>query len=379
MGIEAVRWTAAAVVFVVTLELCLRIESAVRWDAPLLRAYSHEALFVNDSLGWHPRPGARFEKWTINSHGFRGPEIEREKAPGIVRVAVLGSSETFGQSEGPGMEFPRALERRLNEAVGGETTGRTDRGQRTDSFEVLNAGTPGMSVARMEEYWQRWIRHFEPDLVVVYPSPGFYLGTDAPPDSTTPPMAPAAEPGGGARLPSKVSAAVKRFLPQGLQAELKRVMVSRVRSAESEDWIWRDVPADRLALYVRHLHRLAATLKAAGVEVVLATHATAVTVPFDRTDRLLLSSEERFFPRAGPEVIVEFERRADEEVVRLGRELGIVVVDVDAAVPPDSRLFSDYEHFTDAGAELVADILAPPILEHARIGGAPTDAVGSRH
>jgi hypothetical protein len=55
------------------------------------------------------------------------------------------------------------------------------------------------------------------------------------------------------------------------------------------------------------------------------------------------------------------------------------VVDVDAAVPPDSRLFSDYEHFTDAGAELMADILAPPILTYARDAAQATDAVLSGH
>jgi hypothetical protein len=177
------------------------------------------------------------------------------------------------------------------------------------------------------------------------------------------------------RLPAKASAAIKRFLPQGLQAELRRWTVSRARSAEGDDWVWRKAPEDRFALYLRHVRRLLETLEASGVEVVLATHATAVTPPFDDMDRLLLSSEERFFPRAQPEVIVEFERRTDEELRRLGRELGITVVDVDRAVPPERALFSDYEHFTDAGAAMVADVLTPAVLQRAT-GRSPESVEG---
>jgi hypothetical protein len=154
---------------------------------------------------------------------------------------------------------------------------------------------------------------------------------------------------------------------------LRRWTVSRARSAEGDDWVWREAPQDRFALYLRHVRRLLKTLEASGVDVVLATHTTAVAPPFDDMDRLLLSSEERFFPRAQPEVIVEFERRADEELRRLGRELGITVVDVDRAVPPDRALFSDYEHFTDAGAAMVADALTPAVLSRAT-GRSPESA-----
>jgi hypothetical protein len=359
---EGARWAIAALVFLVTLELCVRIESAMRWGAPFLGAYSHQSLFVNDSLGWHPQFGARFEKWTINSHGFRGPEIEREKAPGTVRVAVLGSSETFGQGESPEMEFPRAMERLLNQARHKARPGAVGT-HISERFEVVNAGIPGMSVARMDEYWKRWVRQFDPDVVVVYPSPGFYLGNEAPPDSIPPRSGPPTVPDGGLRLPARIDLALNRFLPEGLQTELKRISVSRTRSSHEEGWVWHELPEERLDLYIRHLRRLVATLTSSGVEVVLATHASAVEAPFDQTDELLLSSEERFFPRAAKEVIVAFEGRANEEVLALGAELGVIVVPVDSIVPTDPRLFTDYQHFADSGAELAGGALADAVFQ----------------
>jgi hypothetical protein len=78
---------------------------------PLASPYGSEVdLVTRDSLGAHGRPGAQYLKWSLNALGTRGPEVSPLPGPGVLRVVATGASETFGQSEGPGREYPRQLE-----------------------------------------------------------------------------------------------------------------------------------------------------------------------------------------------------------------------------------------------------------------------------
>lgn len=344
-------WALSAIVFALTLEVSLRVEDRIRWDAPLVGLYSHDAMFVTDSMGWHPRPGARFEKWSINNFGFRGPDISREKPAGVLRVAVLGSSEAFGQAERAGSEFPRALERELN-------------GRDPSRFEVVNAAIPGMPVARMPGYWDQWVRDFDFDVVVVYPSPSFYLAVEAPPDSFHVPP-PAAAPRDASRLVADSRAVVNGFLPESVQAVLKRYVIWRAVREAPEGWVWTEVPPDRLALYSRHNTELVDALRADGVSVVLATHADAIERPLDDTERILLTGWRKFQPRAMPEVILDFEVAANQALVESGQRDGVTVVRLDELIPADRTLFSDDQHFTDAGAQAVAAALVDAVYSAA--------------
>jgi hypothetical protein len=352
-------WTISVLVFILTLEASIRIEDRVRWGAPMLGTYSHAALFTVDSIGWHPRPGARYQKWIINEHGFRGPSFSRDKPPGIVRVAVLGSSETFGQAENAGQEFPRILERMLNENTG------VTAGLPGERFEVVNAGVPGMSVARMGAYWNRWVRNFDVDVVVVYGSPTFYLGAAPPPDSEAFATLPPTQPANGARLLPKTREAINRFLPESFEAILKRVSIRRIVAANGDGWVWKEVPQDRLNAYLRHTRELVETLSQSGQGVVLATHASAVERPLDSDDRAILVGWRKFLPRAEPEMILEFEAQANAGLIALGRETGVPVVRLDQSIPHERRFFSDHQHFLDAGAEIAAQSLVDAVLDAA--------------
>ena len=103
------------------------------------------------------------------------------------------------------------------------------------------------------------------------------------------------------------------------------------------------------------------TLQADGVAVVLATHAAAIDRPVDDVERTILTGWRKFHPRALPEVIMDFEIEANQALVELGRLTGVPVVRLDALMPADQTLFSDHQHFTDAGAQFVAASLAEAV------------------
>src|SRR5262245_65881480 len=80
-----------------------------------------------------------------------------------MRVMVLGASETFGIYESDQKEFPAQVAGLLR-AKGG-----------SPKVEVINAAIVGMTVRSMIPYWRNWASQFRPKIVVVYPSPLFYL------------------------------------------------------------------------------------------------------------------------------------------------------------------------------------------------------------
>jgi hypothetical protein len=104
-----------------------------------------------------PVPGQRMGRVSINSHGFRGPDIPLEKAPDTARVAFLGSSTTYDASAPEGANWPELTVERLREKGGGR------------SIDFINAGMPGFLSSHMQSYWERKVNRYQVDLVIILP------------------------------------------------------------------------------------------------------------------------------------------------------------------------------------------------------------------
>src|SRR6188768_3430358 len=111
-----------------------------------------------------PGRGGRYRHCLLNDFGFRHGRMSIEPRPGTQRVIVLGASEAFGLYEAAGHEFPAQLGERLKDR----------------RFEVINAALTGLTLASSIHYWESWVSRFKPAVVVIYPSPLFYL-RDSPP------------------------------------------------------------------------------------------------------------------------------------------------------------------------------------------------------
>lgn len=369
---KLLRWAGFAVVFVAVLEVCARIDDRLTWGAPLRGHYSRRLLTVRDDLGIRGRPNGRFEKWQLNSLGFRGPEIEIEKPAGVIRVVVIGASEAFGLYESPGKEFPAQMQAMLDERHPGR-------------YQVINAACAGMTLPRFISYFPAQIAPLKPDIVLIYPTPASYVATDAPTPKFDPP------PGTPERLPEefrivrKAEVLLKRFVPVAVQHRLRERAIVRVVSQHDARWVWEDVPSERVGLFRQHLADLIAVIQAAGVRVILATHANRF--PADRTawtaaDQVQMSAWRRFHPRASESCLLEMERAGNRVVGELAREFNLPVADVACAfdleverlasfwrflgvdwmVPAKSAYFADFSHFTDEGARVVAAEITREIL-----------------
>ena len=140
--------------FLLTLEVATRVEHRIKYDTPVLSRYSYDAvLYAVDEFGIRGRPNATFEKWQLNSFGFRGPEFNLQRPPGKLRIGCIGASETFGLYEQAGNEWPRQLERFIQE--------------RGIKAEVLNAALAGMSLPQRLNHFRNRLSQLRPDVLIL--------------------------------------------------------------------------------------------------------------------------------------------------------------------------------------------------------------------
>ncbi|MBX6332820.1 MAG: hypothetical protein IRY91_13310, partial [Gemmatimonadaceae bacterium] len=169
---RTLRIASLVIVFGVALEGTARIQDWVRYRMPILSRVTGESdLMMRDRDGMHGRPNAQYRKWVMNNLGLRGPDAPAVKAPGTVRVAMLGASEMFGLYESPDHELPRQLADTLAARLAAGACG----AHAPARFEVLNAALPGMSLPTVDQDVRMRLARLGLDIVVYYPSPVQYL------------------------------------------------------------------------------------------------------------------------------------------------------------------------------------------------------------
>ncbi len=87
--------------------------------------------------------------------GFRPARVAMPKPEGLVRIAALGGSTTFGLFVGADEAFSAQLERRLSEELAPRTV------------EVINLGCPGWASDRIVNIFDA-VLELDPDFIVVY-------------------------------------------------------------------------------------------------------------------------------------------------------------------------------------------------------------------
>lgn len=338
------RLFAVAIVCAVAAELTCRIEDTIRQEAPLLRSPTRSALTMSDYFGTRGRPHGRYRKWRLNNFGFRGSDILLERPEGKRRIVVLGASETFGLYESPNCEFPAQL---------GEMLG--------DDTEVVNTAIVGMTVASMISYWQHYIVRFKPDVVLIYPSPQFYLANEPPKRRSVVWQASLAVPlDEPFRLTSRYLERLQDQFekPAFVQKYVDVRTVAEASADKPANWVFATLPTERIELLERDLSELVHLIRQSGAQPILLTHAVRTVRPPSASDIDLLESARVHFPRATAMVISDFEAAAAESVENIAARENIPVIDIATRVGGHAENFADLVHFTDAGATAVVREIA---------------------
>ena len=308
---------------------------------------TYEDLVLYDDFGVRGRPNARFKQWQLNSYGFRSPEMTPLPRQGCQRVMILGASESFGLYEAAGREYPAQLARRLQEH---------------GCYEVVNAAIAGLTVRGIHALWSHWASQFKPDIVVIYPTPGFYLGSVSPSDLPTRRSPPAPRPWWTPRLTDR---AVDRLeYPAFWQRRRVAGWLAAARRGRPDSWLYHQVPPDRLHDFLNDLELLITAVSESGARPILVTHATAFHLPPREDEREALYAWYSSAPRATGNVPIEFERAAANGMKELALRRRLAIADAASHMYGRRDWFGrDLAHLSETGASVLADLIAIHITD----------------
>lgn len=347
---RVLRFAAGVLLAVFTLEFCARLDDYLSYRAPIWRSYDESDLYTRDNIGARGKPWARYKKWQLNSLGFRGPELES----GRVRIICMGASETFGLYELPDKEYPRQLERELNDWAG------------RDSFQVVNVAYPGEEIPTQILRLPEIAEEIRPRVALIYPSPAQYVwlpwlrrdsGTSRENSRVHFEW----------RLAPNLRELAKRSLPESLQSYLRE---RRIRQAVRIYGAMDKVPEENVERFRGDLEELIKTLRRFGIEPVLVTHATQfgpVRQVSSASERSALLSWRKFFPMLKEDGFLDMEWRMNGAMRQVAAEQHLTLIDAAREIPPGRQNFADFAHFTTTGAHLMAVQLADglePLLCH---------------
>lgn len=349
--LKAVLWS---VIAVATLEICARLDDWISYGAPPLGIYDNSVLGAFDKLGQHGKPNAQYLKWKLNSLGFRGPELD----PTATRILCIGSSETFGQYESEGHEWPRELERVLNTRTAGSR-----------KYQIVNAGFAGetfpTSVLRMPSR----LELVRPKIVLLYPSLAHYLYVPAL-RKTGPPPPPAKF---RWRMQGRIETTLKNVLPEWLQTWLRQREINDLQGKEP---MFARIPVEYQNEFYKDLEKAIELSKDAGAEPVLITHANRFKDHVDPREHFMLVSWHKFYPMLREDAFLGMEDAMNDVMRRAARDQNVELIDAARAMPNGPQYFQDFVHFTDKGSaafsQIVADKLAQQPMAQALAVPAPS-------
>lgn len=355
---KCVGWTLFALCFLGTIEVACRIEQWFLYDAPIFGLYTYDtALFTTDEYGIRGKANGMYEKWRLNSLGFRGPEISREKTPQKLRVVCIGASETFGLYESREHEWPRQLERHL------EMEGLT--------AEVVNAAIAGMSLSQRSMHLQRRLLQLQPDVVVMMLEYGSYAGMTPEKVRDQPSHRPALPERHGIierikalRAPVKVKEATLPLLPLFMQkmfTEWEKAVKLGVRRKDSGKRFrsYQHVTPFEVETFRQDLRALHDVTKSAGIRLVILSPAMWLT---DEN----LSSMYLSWPYIDDVWWREARTKMEGAAEEFAHEEHIPYLDLTKVVNGhEADWMLDMLHFNDAGATQIAQHVSRIILNRA--------------
>jgi lysophospholipase L1-like esterase len=298
---------------------------------------------------------------TINSLGFRGPEVSAVKPPGTFRIVTVGGSTTYGlYTSADEKTWPARLQAHLRMA------GHPD-------VEVINAGAPGWTLRISLTNLELKVWDLQPDLVVCYHNFNDLIDLGS--------QESAARYIADAQI-DDVSQ-LYRPPPNSLleMSALFQFIKSRLRD-DYETFVDKrdDLDPQGLLAFEQNLRRLVRRAREQGAEVVLCTYPTSFRPTYEESQQAQVPELERWYDSLSPmtyPVLMEGIERNNDTIRRVGQDLAVPVVELAETMPHDVSLYMSPIHHSDAGEEAVAsriaaDLEASQLLD--RVESAPSAA-----
>jgi lysophospholipase L1-like esterase len=282
-----------------------------------------------------PVPNFSNGRVSINSLGFRGPELELPKPRNTVRLAFLGASTTWcAEVSGNDLTWPHLVSQSLNRTF-------------AVHFDYVNGSLPGYTIASLLKNLKYRVAPLKPDVIVIYEAANNLSGELR-------------------ELAAK----------QGIIHEEK---IQEFSWPGRYSVLWNLVEKNLRVLYAQRAAqanqgRLVVTASQLGreyrqelLELVLAARKTASLVAVatfsihprrgqnPENQMRALSSALFYTPFVTPTTIIEAYERYNQIAREVAEETGAYLIGGADDIPGDPVHFADTVHFTDEGSKAMAE------------------------
>jgi lysophospholipase L1-like esterase len=288
------------------------------------------------SAGYTLKPGFEDGGIRVNSLGFRGPDVAREKPSGTYRIAALGDSATFGPHEEE-CAYPYLLPVLLA----------------PKRVEVINAAVEGYRADRALVHLKRDVLPLQPDLVTVFIGWNDLYQSD--PRAENEQLSTRGNP--LARLLTLSDAAQTFRRLYFLRFNTQRAQTSEIGVGNQELLaVYRPVG------YEERLREMFRVARAAGAEVVALTWPTILADSM--TSQAIARVHYPWYTTQLGELRILY-ARYQEALRRVAVEERVPVIDIAAVFESRDKvmLFKDTAHFNCEGQALVAENVALQLRE----------------
>lgn len=273
---------------------------------------------------------------SVNSHGFRSPEIKTEKPPESLRIAYLGSSATFDvfSSSNEATWVHQAQLALANNYPGAQ-------------LEYINAAISGTSIDRLALIYNHSVAKYHPDLAVICIN-----------DINQAAAKQAHQEGIFSGQHYRKSWLARRSL-LFFKIEKNLVIAKRLLFAHSQRGKLNALPDTVLAESRSKLEALAELFREDGVDIVFVENGRRIRGNQSWFQQLRAAASQVFFlPYMSVSGFLNIQKQHVDILDSLCREKSIPFYDLSSAVPGEARYYVDSAHFSDEGSRLFGRAVA---------------------
>jgi lysophospholipase L1-like esterase len=286
-------------------------------------------------------PGNQTANISINSHGFRGPEIEHPKPENRLRLAFLGASTTYcAEVSNNDAVWTELVRDSLEEKLPGV------------SIDYVNGGVPGYTAVNSLTNLETRIAPLDPDVVVIY-----HATNDLSKDTRELAIEAGIQ---RANLATEESWLGRYSLLWHLVEKNLALMNFEQKSTEM-------LPLDLSTIgegFRRDLIEIVETARASGVQqVVLVTFSIQLRENMDELQQTAAMTTARYYmPYLSVHSVLAGFKRYNEIIREVAKQTGAILIENENSIPGDPRHFADSVHFKDMGSQKQAERIVAGLL-----------------
>jgi lysophospholipase L1-like esterase len=337
---RAGRIAVSFLVIMILAEMITRTIEFVANDVPIIGLDESATLYREHPFIYKvPIPNARFERYEVNEHGFRGRPFEVPKPHNTYRILTLGGSSTWDSNvSGTDATWSAQLEDILN----------ANGGHKTTRFEVVNGGVPGHNSAEsvMNFMWRGL--PIQPDTVIIYQGYNDYKANRFPGFKSD-----------YSHFRTRDNSLIRAMSEKSrVVYHLRRfVMRKKPKSITKED----QVTQPGIDAYTDN-RKIVELARSRNIHVIFSTFAMPLTDDTVKNHRQKFRGLDAYLAALSMRGARHAHRKYNQAVKVLGLNLKVPVVDANSAIPKDFQHFTDHTHLTDLGSSLMAEVMAKTVI-----------------